>query len=550
MPPQIPRIAPEVQGVSLPPAPSVDPASLAATSTLGARTIAKELGGLATQVEDVYAREQRAKRVLQNEEDRFAASSAIDQFKLAVGRNELAVRGDMRIPASEHAARIEALNQKSRQDLGKGLKTERSRLLYERGAGAAQATAAINAQAEALKTRIAGLKVEAAEERQRLENEAVFGLSDTARAEAKAAIEQRIVNYGPQGTGIYSAEEVIAARKGSEARVAEGEIRRDVRTPETRIQTMDRLARGDFAALPPDKQLELHATFVAEDERDRDREAREQYQADKAQALSGAYKDATNKVLTEEQYQMFVTRWQLTPAEQKNLRDAMATDDKEAPSDPATLDRIEPKVYSMAPSVTETELNRLREARLLNRKDHVRLLEKLDERRKWHLEHGRSDNRYLHTRAEQEIKAALGIPDIFDKLEPTKEKAWALFSRELNRRSAAAEGAENPLKVAADIIPRAQQMLASDARITEDDILKVLKYPNETALNAAAEAGEIRGSDLDNQRRLFIDLGRVRKDQRFNLDLKGASRATQQLGGGGTTPGSGRGTAGKPPAPN
>lgn len=342
-------------------------------------------------------------------------------------------------------------------------------------------------------------------------------------------------------SGLMSAEQAKTALQQFRHNVDRGSAIRDFADPELRAGTVGKLVTGQWAkSMTYEEQITLARTLSDQDDakrRQREADAKNAADTEYKAAISSLYDRALKKDLSEGDYNAAVTRWQLTREDQKALRDAMEAGAPEPASDPVTLDNVTMRVHSTSPNITERELNQLRDARKLNFKDWRAALDTLDSRRKWHIDRGESENGKRHAQAEQVIRAALGIPTMFDKLEAGKEKAYGLALLELTRRSYAfAGGKEDPLKIAEEIIPRYQKMLDQSAAVTEDQVNRVLKYPDQKVLDVARDRGDIGGGDYDTQRRLLIDRDKRRRErevreagEKLQQDLKKA------LGKGGTT---------------
>jgi hypothetical protein len=537
MPPRIPRIQPEAAGVSLPPQPSLSPTGLAELSTRGSRAVAEQLGVVAKHAEYAYADEQRIQKVVQAQRTQLETEQALGLYDRAAADVVFGLKSDPNVQPEDYAQRVEADLRKVKDSVAKQIKNSAVLPRFEVGAERKITADTTKAKYDGYERRVALNKVGVGFLNRDDENRAVFGLT---RADQDAAVGRIVQRLDDQlRSRSMTPGEHEAALTRSLTNIEEGRIRRDWRSgnPETRQQVLDRLTTGGYPMLAPDAQLTMAKTLHDEDERERKNRLAENektYKDAKDAALSGLYNEADKKTLTEGQYQAAVKEWQLTPAEQSKLRDAMTAPEKEPPSDAATLDALEPRVHSMSPNVTERELNQLREAGKLNRKDHVRLLDTLDSRRKWHLSHGETVLGRRHNQAEQDLRAALGIPSIGETLDQNAKKAYALAIQELSKRSSYLDGREDPLKIAHDdLIPRFTRMLGAEAKVTEAQVRNALKYPDEAALNAARDRGEVKsGADYDNQRRLLMQIEELQKKQALQEAGKKLQQdLTKALGG-------------------
>jgi len=208
----------------------------------------------------------------------------------------------------------------------------------------------------------------------------------------------------------------------------------------------------------------------------------------------------------------------------QRIVDVMSKPADEGPSDAATLRRVVADTHSIRPRMSEAQLNDLRDRGLLNTKDWK---DGLDRRRETIEALGReADSKQRqnlqsrHSQAEQELRAALGIPTLFDKLEPAKEKAYEFGLRELRSRSGFYDGKEDPLVALQDIRARTQSILAAETKVSDDQITKLLPgivQPGTAGALKASQELEAKRSTMpaalyDQQRRMLLDLIRLRTE--------------------------------------
>jgi hypothetical protein len=344
---------------------------------------------------------------------------------------------------------------------------------------------------------------------------AVFGTPEE-RAQAFAARTSRIRSFVE--TGIYSGEKGAAMMQEFLGQVERGEVSRDLRDPDRRPVIMDRLVSGGYKHIPPAEQLSMARTEQDRyDTRARQAEvdARREFKEEQDVIVSDLYARAGDKSLTKAEFEQWRVRWRIGREDSAAILNELerVREEKEAPSDPATLNRVTLDVHSQQPQMTEAQIKDLRAQVLLNRKDALAAMDRLRETRKALESKGESEGMRRHAQAEQELRAALGIPTLFDKLDPAKEKAWQLALPELRRRSSMYGGKEDPLAVVESIRPRYQKMLGQDAALTEQQTGSLLRFPNPAALDAARKAGQISDGEYTSQREIFLHADRLKRDR-------------------------------------
>lgn len=513
----IPLIEPEARAGGLPGAATLDPGGYAALSTSGLRALAAAGSTIASEAQHTYQTYAAAQKEIRNQQVQLETEQALGVFDRAAADAVFSVRADPTVTPDQYAAEVEKRVRAAQSGIEKNIKTPEVLPRFQIGAQRHLNTQLTKAKYEGLEQQLALNTAAVGLLNDRDQNTAVFGATPEDRQAATERITERTDRQ--LRTRGFTPEQYKAEMKRNFSAIEEGEIRRDIRDPAKRVQVMDRLLTGGYTTLPPDKQLQLAKQLSDQDTADRrqaEADARRDWTETKKTALSDLHDRGLKKTLTEADYDAAVKQWQLSPEEQNSLRAAMkAPKEDEAPSDRATLDYFTARVHTTGPVLTtERELNAARDAGKLNYKDWKSLLDTRDSRIKWHLEQGRSENGRRHQQAEENLRANLGIPSIWEKLDEASKKAWGLAVQELERRSTAFRGTEDPLKVADDMIPRYRQMLAESARVNEGNIRTILKYPSVQDLTAAEAAGRITRSDADAQRRLFLELEEMQRRQR------------------------------------
>jgi hypothetical protein len=352
---------------------------------------------------------------------------------------------------------------------------------------------------------------------------AVFGATPEDRANAYERGLTRVFNRVNTGRTTQGPAELKAFR----GQIERGSVYRDYTNPALRGQVVDLLMSGGYPNIPAAEQLQLAQTLHAKDEAERrrqDAEAEKQAKKNYDAEVSSLYARAADKSLTEDELREATRRLTLSREDQAALRTEMTRPVEDKPSDVPTLERVTADVHSMRPRMTESDLLSLRQQGLLSYKDWRAALDRRRETIEGLQVRGLTIGMQRHNQAEQELRAALGIPTIFDKLDPAKEKAWSLALPELRRRSSAFGGSEDPLTVTEAIIPRYRQMLDAGAQLTADQAQKAAGVSSGAELDALKASGRIGDVEYQTRRRLLLDAERARQQQEIEV----AGRKLQQ----------------------
>lgn len=361
--------------------------------------------------------------------------------------------------------------------------------------------------------------------------------------DARQAAFARGMTRGEKGLreGRYSPDQAGAMTKGFLRTVQQGQIQRDLRDPTLRAAVISTLLAGGYDHIDPDDQFRLAKT--AQDQSDAEAkatwEATEKWWKEQQTAkVRELFSQAANKTLTLPQLETDAADWRLTREDYNAIRTEL-TKSHEAPSDEATLRRLDPLVHQVVPKITPRELTQLREAGKLARKDYLAYMDKVAARADVLAQRGDSLQMQAHNQAEQLGRAELGIPTLFDKLDANKEKAWGAYLRELTERSNAYGGQENPLAVANEILPRYKRLLEQDASLNIQQLQGLIgsEYPTPQALEAALKTGQISKGEYLAKKRLFLDLDTATQIQREQQRLIEERKRTGSKGGGGGTMG-------------
>ena len=202
------------------------------------------------------------------------------------------------------------------------------------------------------------------------------------------------------------------------------------------------------------------------------------------------------------------------------------------PANPATLQRMTLDVYSSHPATTEREIDNAVIDKNLTLGEGRELKTRLTATRKALLDAAKSDPQLVRdqAQAEQLLNSALTTKSPFEALDPISQKLKTQGLLELTRRSRlypALGGTENPLKVASEIIPQLQKGFEDQGRMEADQITRLLLYPNQAALDAAAAQNKISSGAYAAQLKLFQDLATRQRD----IEMMHQRQATQPKSG-------------------
>lgn len=500
MPIRIQRVAPDTGQVALQPAVRATPEQFGAG--IGQAGFA---AGVALQRAGLQGLDRLIEiKQAQDEEDaKLDLAQQAGAFKLAVAQREPEIRSQT--DAKDYPAAMA-------QEIDAQAEAAAQRLRYPQLAARFRASLAPTVATEKVQALHAGIKlqneqIEALAGIQQAEdaNAAVFAPTADERA---AALERGFTRIqGLVNRGVYSGAQGKAATTTFLGAIERGGAQRDYQNPELRSQVIDNLMSGAYKYIPPEHQIQMATAMVQRQEADQRRlDAAAEKGAKKLydDAVSDLFAQAANKTLTQSQLDDARVTFRLRREDYAAIRTEMEKPDKKEESDPATLERVVADTHSQYPKLTEKDLLALKQSGALNQKDYQSALDRLRETREGLEAKGRSELHDRHGQAEQNLRAALGIPTMWEKLDPASKKAWNLAMQELTRRSAAYNGKEDPLAVADSMIPRYSKMLDQSATVTADQARAVLKYPTPAALDAARAAGQISAAEYDAQRQLFL----------------------------------------------
>jgi hypothetical protein len=356
--PDVPLIQPKAEAGGLPPGPRLDPGEFASLSTFGLRIASREAGRIASVAEDYV----RIKRTLDEESDKLAADKAANVYKLNVTDTMNKVSQDTSITPEQYAPAVEDASRKARESIGKTLTTARSRDLFERQADNIYTNTAITARSEGLKLQLAGIKSAHGDKLQGMSTAAVMiplapvGDVEAANQTAAAVEAQMTTIYAEidekTRLGIYTGGEARAEKLRQARVVSFGRIKREWQDPVRRPEILSRLAEGQAHGIDADDQLVLRDQLQNQQRIDEEREEARQ-DRDRTKRGDAGLKDVTDfwygnkrheglarlaelrNDLPSGVYDKWVERLQADPVP------------PETPNDPATLERLQKRVYSV-----------------------------------------------------------------------------------------------------------------------------------------------------------------------------------------------------------
>jgi hypothetical protein len=383
---------------------------------------------------------------------------------------------------------------------------------------------AAKARREALKVK--GNQAEAAMDILNAEdiNAAVYGATPQERQAAYARAVDRT-----QGLAWVLGDKLNTKLAHLLVQTEKGTAEVEFQNPATRQQALNELLSAQskrFGHVDPTERFALARTLMdrLETERRRDEAVTKQVAEDmKQDALRDLSIEADRGTLTTERLELVAGQLRFHETELERIKAIMRRDpaEKEKASDTATLDRVLTATRRMHPTMTAAQLNALHDQFRttgvgLNTKDWREALDHVTSARKYEVGEGKSDARYNHAQAEQELDRLLGIPLFYEKLDPVKEKARAIGYQALRRRSNAFAGTENPLAVLEEMGPRLVGMLGAEARVNGDKLRGLIRtYGFDPANPASVEQARPRlnPGQYQNLRKLYMELSEVQAEE-------------------------------------
>lgn len=470
----------------------------------------------------------RVNAVLTAEDERLDVEAKADAVKGAYAEAKLETEQQrFNTDAPIHPdARADMLNQRMRTIINTAagtLKYPNSAQKFYNKIEPWAANAMVDARYDALKQKKDEVFAGADLENTKLANDAVYGPSEMIRSQSQKALERNIDAL--LARGIYTGPQAAAEKAKHLTNIQKGVAGRDFEIADLRMGVVEDLVSTKserFNLIPGPERLSLAKTMMERlegEERKRDARAKELAEDIREDSKLQMALEAEAGTLTDARLETVARglRWKDTDLER--IKAIMRRDpaEKEAASTPEILDRVLAATNRLKPTMTRAQIDALhdqfrRTGVGLNTKDWRAALNEIQGAEKFTYEQGKSDVRYRHAQAEQELDRLLGIPTLFDKLEPAKEQARARGYQELRRRSAAFGGQEDPLRVIEEIAPRLQGSMDVSAR---GDVTKlrgmaaVQGFQSKDEVESAFRAGKINRGQRDNLMKIFMDVDEI-----------------------------------------
>jgi len=360
-------------------------------------------------------------------------------------------------------------------------------------------------------------------------NQAVLAGSET---EQRAAFGQAldIVRSGVE-SGRYSGEQGAAKLKGIMTSVDRGTAMRDFHNPDRTANVVDRLVTGTYSQhMSAEEQFTLARTLQTQADADQNRKdaAYEKWFKKGQQDFSTAmFLQATNKTLNLQQFQQDAVNWRLTGHDIEFVQREFSRPPDEGPSDPATLLRLESDTHSQYPRSTERNLQSLRDTGALNRKDYLANLDRLRETREGLQNRGESQQMQAYHDGLSDLQNRLGVPTMWEKLDPVQKKAWSVAQQEYRRRAwPLKQGAENPRAIVEEIAPRFLGTMGTDARMDKERALGMAQaqgYSTPEQVQTDRASGKLTQGKADNLMAIFREM-----QAKQDIEQQAAQGASQE----------------------
>ena len=483
-----------------------------------------ELGRGLGQVSQALGDVAKARQDLQTKSE---VQSAKAEFELGLATLDSDLRVSERDP-NAYVSRSEAGAKDLRRRVSERLTNADSRALFE----AAAPGLLVNNQVAVLKHRNTLFieQQEGALTRTLDQRKTLAGLSALDKP------EDFVRQYREAVTVITDMEPLLGAKRAEELRIKTRQEFLDARAfkhKETDPEGFIAQAETTYAGLDPkqrdvlvkgalDKIDREERRRLAEDEK-REKEAVRMLAEGKKLLVTDLEAEAAAGTLTLETLELRREMRQLDPDDYRRLRKDIAEGGIQRPSDPAILSAVALDVAALRPRSTEADINRLHAAYLdrrpgLNLKDAQSQKEKLTTKLRVLENEGESDLVRDHNQAEQTIRAALGIrPGLIVealKDDPAGRLYFAGLD-ELSRRSRLFQksygGTEDPLTVAAELIPRLQKAFGQASQLRINELTLLLRYPTPQALEQAFQAGQISQTAYQLEKQRFLEQNRLRQ---------------------------------------
>ncbi len=334
--------------------------------------------------------------------------------------------------------------------------------------------------------------------------------------------------------GFRSAEDAVKQQQNSAAVIAEDRaLRAGVTNPdEVAKQVVTR--QGIYAFLPPGKELGVGETIL-KNALARQRALDEQQEK--------TYKEAYQTVVDDLESQ--ANAGTLTVGDLEDARRSrwavgedyrrlyqLVTRPKDIVSDNATLRELDQRVYSSdlntVSQVTKLETQVNVSMPNLSAADYQRLKLALRERKDFLMNRANTEAGKRQSQAEQIISLGLTTRSPLEQIDPAAQEAKTLAVQELTRRSNAFSGAEDPLAVMEEILPKYQRIVIDRGKLDVQKLEALTRGWTRDSLNAARKSGKLPVGVYETLNQQLIDLEKRR------IEVKNMQDRIKSGGGGET----------------
>lgn len=472
----------------------------------------------------------RINKELQQEDEKLDISTKMAQLKIDFAQREAEIR-DAGVEPKDYAATVNQELRRLTQEAEGALKYPASLSRFRQHVAPYLAEQGVAAIRDGVKLQHQAILLTDSLNAKEETNAAVFGTPEERQAAFGARLS-RIEDYTRRG--ILSGEQAAAKSQEFLHDVERGGVLRDYQNPMLRGVVIDNLLTGRHKHMGATEQIELAETL-----QNRSDAREKQAAAEREKAAKKEYDATVNDLYTRASP---LSEKRLTPADldaelkakglvldrtdRAALEAQMTKEPEEAPSDPLIRSQVMADVLSMRPQISESRLRDLNTqhtgtTRSLNFKDYQTALGHRTSRMTALESKAESRDVRDYAEADRALRVGLGIPDIVsDRIDPKRLVALDWARQELNNRAWPQEGksAENPQAVVKELLPRAQMLLGSSAKLDMDQVRELMPVELKQAPNPAAmalvleegrKAGRYAPGQYESFRRLVVDYKRA-----------------------------------------
>jgi hypothetical protein len=518
--PRLPRLTPQAALPSSSGSPTIDIGGAGANAATVARAALGLSGAIATTAGHLLAANDRAERHRQTvEAEKRKMASAGETASLVAGVEESVglLESDLQATVLDPDQYTAALNQ--------GL--DRITAQARQSARYPETQQALSTRLPAISSRavLAGRKrADALFENS--ETEIMESTLDTAKrlaADAPIGDEEtfwRRINYGMDA--ITARQPMLGHDKAyarakqfqEEALATRAATHKDT-DPAGFLRDIEQGTSKSYQMIDPEKRRQLVAeaqnnviTLAREariQQEHRDKQLAEIEQKNKAKVYLDLEVRANDRTLPLKELKEYADRREIVAAQYQHLYTTLTAPPKDSPSQRPLLDDFRIDASSSQPQLTEADARRAMElfritngAAGLNNKDGVEILQKLVSRNDHLQDKAKAAVKLRHDQAEQELRAAIGVPSIIDeKFDARIHRTWGLFLEELRRASTMFDGTKDPLVALESIKPRAQKAIGEVTKMILKDVVASIppEYHNRVGVENAFQAGRMTEAD-------------------------------------------------------